>query len=757
MQKHRAQKRVLRRGAVPDDQLYQLATQCGAATSYVDEVGDRRRVSNESLRQVLSVMGVAAQDSTQVTESIREIRSERWAEMLEPVLVVSIGRLPRTFSIRLPMTADHVKRVSFLWKVKKEQGGIVVGRNTGARATIINTTRLKDGAYCEIALPLPQALPLGYHSLTVDVRGPGINRRAVMILVVVPDQSYLHPAVKGSRRTWGLTIQLYGLRSAKNWGVGDFRDLREIVRWVGRELGADLLGVNPLHALPPGTISPYSPSSRLFHHPLYLDIEGISEFQELAPIQATVKASTFQAKLAALRRSQFVQYATIARMKQQILERLFLHFQRRHLTKNTSRARAFHRFVRHQGESLQRFALFRVLEEQMRGRRTLSETGPQGWRTWPTKYQHPDSPAVTKIAARYQSRLQLFQYIEWQCQQQLHAVQAAAKRAGMAIGLYKDMAVGIDPGGADSWAFQGQVVAQASIGTPPELFSPNGQRWNLSPFHPRQIKNDGYRPFTDCYRSIMQNCGIIRIDHAMGLFRLFWIPEGLEPAEGTYVRYPVDDLLGILALESVRHNVMIIGEDLGTVTTAIRNKLTGRGLLSYRLLPFEQTAPGRFARPSQFPQHAAAAVTTHDLPTLRGFWAGRDIELKSQLGLYPKTEWRKRDEETRARDKQSLLNALAKERLLPPGCPRKATVVPQLTEELFRAIYAYVARTPSRIMLISLEDLLGDLETPNIPGKHAYPSWQTKAGQSGSSWEDWKRLNRVRKLATVIHSERGRD
>ncbi len=255
----------------------------------------------------------------------------------------------------------------------------------------------------------------------------------------------------------------------------------------------------------------------------------------------------------------------------------------------------------------------------------------------------------------------------------------------------------------------------------------------------------------------MQNCGIIRIDHAMGLFRLFWIPEGFQPDGGTYVRYPVDDLLGILALESVRHNVMIIGEDLGTVTTAIRDKLAGRGLLSYRLLPFEQTSPGRFASPSRFPQHAAAAVTTHDLPTLRGFWLGRDIELKSQLGLYRKPEWRTRDAETRARDKQSLLDALAKERLLPPECPRKAAAVPQLTEELFRAIYAYIARTPSRIMLISLEDLLGDLETPNIPGEHAYPSWQAKAGQPGSSWEDWKRLDRVRKLATAINWERRQD
>jgi len=257
-------------------------------------------------------------------------------------------------------------------------------------------------------------------------------------------------------------------------------------------------------------------------------------------------------------------------------------------------------------------------------REGVAGTGSQGWASWPKAYRHPDSPAVQRIAARSRSRIQFFQYVEWQCQQQVASVQASAKRAGMAIGLYKDMAVGIDPQGADAWAFQDQLVAEASIGTPPELFSPNGQRWNLAPFHPRQIRMAGYRLFAGCYRRTMQACGIIRIDHAMGLFRLFWIPTGLVPAEGTYVRYPSEDFPGILALESHRQKTMVIGEDLGTVTPAIRAQLMAGGLLSYRLLLFEQTTKGRFARPSRFPRHAAAAVATHDLPTLRGFWIGRD-------------------------------------------------------------------------------------------------------------------------------------
>ncbi|HEY5626666.1 MAG TPA: 4-alpha-glucanotransferase, partial [Nitrospira sp.] len=472
-------------------------------------------------------------------------------------------------------------------------------------------------------------------------------------------------------------------------------------------------------------------------------------------LQAKVQAPAFQAKLAALRRNPKVQYKAVERMKWDMLEKLFQVFQRRHLVRKTSRAAAFHRFVQEEGEALKRFALFRTLEERMARRRGLSGRNQRGWAAWPEAYRHPDSPVVQRTAARSHSRMQFYQYVEWQCRLQLAAVQVAARRAGMAIGLYKDMAVGIDPHGADAWAFQDQLVADASIGTPPELFSPNGQRWGLAPFHPQQIRTAGYRLFADCYRRTMRDSGIIRIDHAMGLFRLFWIPEGLAPAQGTYVRYPSDDFLGILALESQRQKAMVIGEDLGTVTPSIRAQLMAGGLLSYRLLLFEQTAKGQFAKPARFPCHAAAAVATHDLPTLPGFWSGRDIELKTQLKLYTKREWRTRDLATRARDKQALLDALVKEGLLPTHCPRSADAVPTMTDDLCRAIYAYLARTPSRLLLLSLEDLLGDLETPNLPGNHAYPSWQIKAGPRGSTWEDWTKLDRVRRMAQMLCKQRG--
>jgi len=736
--------------------LRRLAARFGVAVSYVDEGGVRRVVNDQSLIRMLAVLGVPADTPEQARLRLRESRLGRWREMVDPVMVVRAGRLPSTFTVRLPLAADQLSQIKLVWSLRKEQGGISTGHSSGGRLKILGKATVAGVSHCEVAVPFPGKVPLGYHSLTVEASGPSIAKRAAMRVVVAPDQCYLHPALMDSRRAWGLTIQLYGLRSSKNWGIGDFRDLQEVMQWAGADLGADLLGVNPLHALPPGQVSPYSPSSRLFHHPLYLDIEGIPEFQQAPSLQAMVKSRNFQAKLDSLRRNPLVQYAAVEQLKWSALNALFRVFQRRHVARRTDRAAAFHRFVRAEGEALERFALFRTLEERMSRRKGKGSAGggQRGWTAWPKAYRHPDSPAVQRVAARSLSRIQFYQYVEWLCRMQLAEVQAAARRAGMAIGLYQDMAVGIDPHGADAWAFQDQLVSNASIGTPPELFSPGGQRWNLAPFHPERIRTDGYRLFADCYRRTMQASGLIRIDHAMGLFRLFWIPDGLDPAQGTYVRYPSEDFLGILALESLRQRVMVIGEDLGTVTPAIRARLMAGGLLSYRLLLFEQTAKGRFAKPSRFPIQAAAAVATHDLPTLRGFWIGRDIEWKTRLKLYAKSQWRERDVATRERDKQALLDALARERLLPAGCPRTADAVPVMTDELCRAVYAYVARTPSRLVLLSLEDLLGDIETPNVPGDHAYPSWRIKTGPSESSWEDWETLDRVRQLAAIMRARR---
>lgn len=512
-----------------------------------------------------------------------------------------------------------------------------------------------------------------------------------------------------------------------------------------------MVGINPLHALSPDGISPYSPSSRLFHNSLYLDVESIAEFND-PRVRSFVRRRSFQRTIESMRQSETVNYEGVAALKWPLFRKLYRIFAATHLSRGTSRDRAFRRFQKQQGQLLQHFAVFQALQEQF----TPPGVPPRSWREWPTEYQHPDSPAVQRWREHHRDRINLYGYLEWQCNEQLKRVQSAARHAGMPIGLYTDFAIGIDPHGADAWMFQEDFAHGASVGAPPDLFSPKGQNWGLAPPHPQRIVQHGYRLFMEGFRRNMRHSGLFRLDHAMGLFRLFWVPEGRSAADGAYVRYPSQDLLGLLALESQRHGVIVVGEDLGTVTPDIRANLIRAGLLSYRLLLFEKSEAGMFLPPHDYPTQAMTAVTTHDLPTLHGFWTGRDIELKEALHLYPEPALIERDKKARHRDKQALLVALKKAHLLPKECLPQATAFPELDDALSRAIYTFLARTPSRLLGVPLEDLLGDCETPNLPGVPAdrYPIWRIKAGPAGSTMETWPNIPAVRMLAQALSRER---
>jgi len=427
-----------------------------------------------------------------------------------------------------------------------------------------------------------------------------------------------------------------------------------------------------------------------------------------------------------------------------ILESLYAEFCHNHGSTGSDREFGFDHFIRRQGTALHRFAIFQVLQEQY----------PQEWwQQWPIEYQDASSPAVEEFAKLHQKRIRFFQYLQWQCADQLEASNATAKEAGMSLGLYHDLAVGIDPHGADAWNFQEQLAKGVSIGAPPDFFNLSGQNWNLQPPIPGCLRSQAYRFLRETFHHNMQYGGMLRVDHALGLFRLYWIPEGKSGSEGAYVRYPPDELLAILALESVRHQVMVVAEDLGTVTPEIRRKFAQAGLLSYRLLMFEKPSGKGYRTPKRFPEQALASVNTHDLPTLRGFWSGRDIETKEQIGLYPSVSHIAQDRVTRTQDRQALLKALNQQRLLPKGTSTRAEEVPQLSNELCQATYAYLARTPCRVVATSLEDLLGEVDTPNVPGapEGAYPVWQCKLSRP---FEEWQYDPELLKFAEAVNRER---
>ena len=746
--------------------LHRLARLHGIDPVYIDELGHRQVTSDESVRRLLALLGVAADNDQVVRQAIHAAQLHPWRNVMKETMVVHRHAWPNALPIHLPMGSLRPASLALSLTIIDESGSEQVRRLSGGRLHVQASKWIDGIRHVRLALPFPRDLSDGYYRVHLQAQTPSRQWEGTMTLVVAPERCYLPSPQASSKRgeargpreerVWGLTVQLYGLRSDRNWGIGDFRDLQDLITWAGRDLGAAMVGVNPLHALPPDGVSPYSPSSRLFHHPLYLDVESIIDFHSRPQFEQALRRPAFQAKLARLRKSETVQYEAVRSLKWSMFEKLYRAFRTDHLRRDTDRGKAFRRFINDRGESLERFAIFQALEESLTGQGRRHKT--LGWRTWPAALRHPCSPMVEEFRAEHEDRVMFFQYLEWQCDLQLQAVQSVAKRAGMAIGLYKDLAVGLDTNGADAWAFQDQLGQGASVGAPPDMFSPRGQNWGLAPLHPMKIHASGYQAFIECFRQNMRHSGLLRIDHAMGLFRLFWVPEGSEPAQGGYVYYPAQDFLGILALESHRQKVMIVGEDLGTVTPEIRKALMEAGLLSYRLLLFEKTPSGAFLPPGRYPAQAMASVTTHDLPTLHGFWIGRDIELKERLHLYPDASLIERDRVARRRDRRALLTALRKERLLPASVDDQPKQVPAMDDQLAQAVYAYVARTPCRLVAIPLEDLLDDTETPNLPGapSQAYPLWRRKAGPPGRTIRNWRQNARVRSMAETLGTERAR-
>lgn len=735
----------------PNDELSQLAHLYGVDTTYVDATDIRRTVPEETLRMILSQVGVPVESAGSIHAAVTRAYQRPWRQVVDDALVVRPGRFPKGWPVRLPLGERVPEDLSVDWTIRTDSTVIHRGASAGSHLEVAETRDIEGVVYQALELPFPQELEMGYYTFQVRARTSSSSWEGETQVIVAPEECYVSEACRPPARYWGMNVQLYGVRSTRNWGIGDLRDLRDIMTWAGRDLGAAMVGVNPLHALGPGDISPYSPSSRLFHNPLYLDVEGIPEFRRSSAVQDKIRTRSFQDSLEQLRQSPVVQYEEVRRLKWSIFERLYEEFREAHLTRKTARGRAFRKFLQIKGESLERFGLFQALQEHF-----TNQGKGQDWRQWPQAYRDPTSTAVREFRDRSWNRIRFFQYLEWQCNQQLERVRAAAAKVGMPIGLYQDLAVGVAPSGADAWVFQDQFAGELSIGAPPDAFNLHGQNWGLAPPLPGRLQEHGYQLFSEMFRENMRHGGILRLDHAMGLFRLFWVPTGKSSSEGTYVQYQPDDLLSVLALESHRNRTMVIGEDLGTVTAEIRTRLHQTGLLSYRLLLFEKM-DGTFATPRSFPEQALAAVTTHDLPTLWGFWVERDIWHKQRLGFYPSEAAVQADREARQHDRQALLTALDNEKLLPQGLSPRADEHPHMTDALCQAVYRYLARSPSRILTVSLEDLLGDEETPNLPGVHLqdYPVWRLKTGDHRSTIRTWRRNPRVNGMAAALNHERG--
>ena len=670
-------------------QVAQAAQRCGVALHYESFWHEEVTVPEPVLRQALAAMGVDPDAAPPPAERAG----------LPPIAVATHGRIGE---VRWPARDGR----TVAWTLARDEApDAVVHRGIAPR---------QDGQY---VLALPAGLEMGYWRLVADGDEAGY-----CLLVVAPERCWVPAALLEGERWGGCTVQLYALRSGRNWGIGDFGDLRRLIEAAARH-GASFIGLSPLHALfshRPASASPYSPSSRHALNPMYLDVQSLVDTSGCRAALELVHSEAFQARLRALREPELVDYAGVAAAKEEVLRLLWQHFEQHDLGGNTSRGEHFRSFVAQRRETLGRHALFEALQEHLHA----ADPEVWGWPAWPPEYRDPRSAAARAFERDHAPAVQYRLWLQWLCELQLEAAQRYARSRGMGLGLYCDLAVGANEGGAETWEQPDLYAIGMHAGAPPDALNVLGQDWGLPPVNPMALEAARCRPFIEIVRANMRHAGALRLDHVMGLMRLFWT----SAQGGTYVRYPLDTLLSILALESHRCQCLVIGEDLGNVAPQMREAMHERALVSYRPLLFERTAEGGFKPPAQWQAQAMAVVSTHDLPTLRGFWLGEDIEIAGRLQLYPDAAAGEEQVLARAQDRARLLLALQHESLLPAGATVHPTSLPDATPPFVEAVYGYLARTPCWLLGVQLEDVSGQLVQVNVPGttEDRFPNWRRK-------------------------------
>ena len=724
------------------DTLSKLSELAGIHSGYYDIWGNRHETSEATQLALLQSIGILDGPEDDTGLALRKLEQAHWQEILPPVHVVRCGK-PIELPCHLPV-ADL--EASYTLLIRLEDGHTL----TEAFSPINRPHAAAPGKeipLVAVTLQLAAIEKTGYHTLELSL---GDEIVASSTLIVCPDTAYLPESFDEGGRHWGLAIQLYSLRSGHNWGLGDYSDLSRAIDWAAHA-GASLVGINPLHALfpsSPGHCSPYSPSSRQYLNVLHIDVAAVPEYSECASARSHISKKAFRTHLTALRKAELIDYPGVAKAKFEVLALLYRHFREKHLTRNTSRGRAFKAFLKKGGEELRLFALYHALQDHF----VAKNASLWGWPVWPEPYQHHESPQVAAFAKRHKAEVEWHAWLQWLAETQLAQSAEKASRDGMAIGLYQDLAVGVDKAGAEVWMHHDMYALDCRIGCPPDDFNLLGQDWGLPPWIPHKLRAAAYAPYIAMLRANMKYSGALRIDHVMGLMRLYWIPAGMKGDAGAYLSYPLEDLLGILALESQRNHCVIVGEDLGTVPPEVRHVLGEMGVLTYRLFYFERQKDGHFMPPAWYPRQALVSATTHDLPTLTGYWQGRDNEARTELQLFPSEEVRQNQIEGRRVDRIRLLEDLAHQNLLPEGMTTNPDDVPELTPELLRAILAYVASTPSFLALVQAEDMLGQVDQANMPGTvDENPNWRRKLTLAV---EQWKKDDRCQSIGALLTETR---
>jgi 4-alpha-glucanotransferase len=688
------------------------------ATEYWDWQGKHVLVSSEVVSTVLAALGVDASTPERAADALAEHQLARWRRTVPASLVMREGWTP-WFAVHLPhgSTAE-------VW-VDLEDGGQrrdIVQQEHWVEPEWVDGVQIGEATY-----QLPGDLPIGYHRLCARIGGnPEVSCGS---LIVTPQR--LEP--QKLQRTWGWVLQLYSVRSRRSWGIGDLHDLADLAAWSANDLGAGFVLVNPLHAAETSgrmEPSPYLPASRRFANPLYLRIEDIEEYGDLAPAERD-RVRTLALQTRALSEdATALDRDTVWAAKREALQLLF------GVRPSIGRIAEYGAYCDREGQGLIDFATWAALADVH---------GPE-WSKWPEELQDPASSEVVAFRNDNPDAVEFHCWLQWQLDEQLARTQARAKSAGMSLGVLHDLAVGVHPDGADAWALKRVLAAGIHVGAPPDAFNQQGQDWSQPPWRPDALAETGYAAWRDLVRAVIRHGGGLRIDHILGLFRLWWVTSPDRPTEGTYVRYDHEALIGILVLEAYRAGVVVVGEDLGTVEPWVRDYLTERGVLGTSVLWFERDANGNPLPPERWRELCLATVTTHDLPPTAGYLAGDHVDLRDRLGLLtrPVAEELAVDEAER----DSWLNALRERHLLGNADGD--------VERIVEALHRYVAHTPAKLIGVALTDAVGERRTQNQPGTtDEYPNWRVPLGGPDGVpvlIEDLPNNQRLRRLIGVLHS-----
>lgn len=713
--------------ALSDPALGELADRFGISTQFYDWKGRHTQVGEQTVIAILAEFGVDASTPERARAAAQRVRDDHWRRIVQPCVVLRAGQEGRV-DVHVPAGApvslrivgedgnDHLPWQVDNWNPDRPIDGRMIG---------------------EATFGIPGNLPLGYHELIVtigthDADGSaadgGIHTTATSTIIVTPNRVGL-PRRMGASRVWGYAAQLYSVRSHHSWGLGDLTDLADLCTWSASQ-GAGYLLTNPLHAAEvTGRMepSPYLPSSRLFVNPIYIRPELIAEYHDLDQYDASLIESLRTTTLdddpqALLDRDRTWQ------AKSQALE--LIH----RVDMSASRRMAFTAFRVARGRRLEDFATWCL----------LSELHGSDWHDWPAELHDPHGAAVARVRREHADRIDFHMWLQWIADQQLSTAQSSGTDAGMPVGLICDLAVGVNGSGADAWMLNGLFAREMNVGAPPDPFNQAGQDWGQPPMRPDVLEQMAYAPLREMVSSALRHAGGVRIDHIMGLFRLWWVPRGLGPRHGAYVRYNHEAMVGVVALEAYRAGALVIGEDLGTVEPWVRDHLASRGILGTSIMWFETGPDGRPKQPQQWREHAMSSVTSHDLPPTSSYLRGDHVELRDRLGLL--TESVDEERENARRERETWLASLRQQGVLEAD--------EDDPEQVTLAMHTLLTRTPSKVINATLTDAVGDPRTQNLPGtEDEYPNWRVPlSGPDGEPvyLEDLYSSDRVARMAKVL-------